>query len=243
MRLRLVMIVVLASFYCFLPAQILGSRAIAETTDSARVFAVNLWSAPVDIQLGDQPIFSVAALGPSMPSTMQVIPSCTATTLYYKPSADTKWRAFLDSQGQIFSFSFQTHTIYMVRFGANGVLTVLEMARTAPGQAHISVINNCGLSLDEVSLLPGTTQPALQVQHLPDQAFTEFADVPTGRYGGVWKLGDTREFIQGTDATSLGLVNLQNDGWYCLIVAAKPDGTGADNRRGLIWDISPNAAN
>ena len=128
----------------------------------------------------------------------------------------------------------------MIRMMANGVLTVVAMAKPESGHVHISLVNNTGTSLDELSLLPGTTQAAWFFRNLPNQAFTEFADLVSGRYGGVWKLGEKQEFVRGSDNASLGLVNLQADSWYCLIIAT----TSSDTKQlvghtGVIWDISP----
>lgn len=221
-------------------AQILGETSSDGSSRGAQVFVVNLWSAAVDIQLGDQPLFSVAGLPTAMPASMQVLSTCTPAVLYYKPSSETAWRRYVDAHGTPYAFSFQNQTTYMIRIVPDGTISVLAMAKTKAGAAHIALLNASGNTLDEISLLPGTTQPVLQAQQVQNQAFTEFADVPAGRYAGLWRVGQNKAYTPGSSPGTIGLVNLQPDSWYFLIIANQVDtATGKTVAAGNIWDISP----
>ena len=232
---RRISIIAIAVFLVtpWLGAQILGASDRQGLDNAPRLFAVNLWRAPVDIQLGDQSNFSVEGLQPAAPATMQLLTSWEPLKLYYKPSAETVWRTFLDAAGQPYGFSFQPGSSYLIRLGADGLVTVLALAKPQPGMAHVAILNNCGTVLDEAAMLPTGSNPRIEVQALPNQAFTEFTDLPVGNYGGSWKIGAARSFIAGMAMGTQGLVKLQADGWYLFLVSAQTGGT--------LWDITPPA--
>ena len=154
----------------------------------ARVMVVNLFDQAVDVQLGDQAVFSVAALAPGQPSALYELAATEGQKLYFKKSQETVWRYYQDAAAQPQSLRLASGSVTVIRFGTAGTVDVIDLPLPSVGgvdQATASYcffLNGSAVALDGFGLVDASLNRVAEVKAIPAQAFTGLVAVTAGAY-------------------------------------------------------------
>jgi hypothetical protein len=176
----------------------------------AQAMIVNLNPQPIDIQLGDKVVFSIAGLPSGIPSTLFDINTVEGQVLYFKMSAETTWRYFQDLDGRPQQIRFEPGTMTVFRVDRNGAVELIPMPAvtdsrldTLPPASYCFFMNGTGNLLESIYLQDAAAIKVAEAQTVPAQAFTEVVAVNPGEYSGSWNNSDKQankglaEFIAG----------------------------------------------
>ena len=213
---------------------------LVENPAPSRVFAVNLWSAPIDLKLGQDGIFVTSSLAANMASQMVVFRSVNPRAILYKASSAETWVDTRQAEGKSLAYAIQGGKTYLILVQANGVPGLYELAAADSPGAKIAVFNASEQTLPVLQIGSGFNQgPVVEASDLAP-GWTNFADVPDGKFGAFWTYrsmptGVGYFYTAGRDGKSLGLTAFNAGGWYVAVI-------WNDNARnqsgGTIWDIT-----
>ncbi len=201
-----------------------SSQAVA-TPVPARVLVVNLSGVDVDVQLGDEAAFSLAALASGTPSSLFELKDTSARKLYFKASNDGNWRYFQGLDGKALDLVMAAGNLTVIRFSRNGVVDIVDMPLVGnpdpiaeKASSFCFFMNGSAVQLDAVSLVDTSSTVIAAVKTIPSQAFSTVVAINPGVYGASWErgashgqtlaLGDHGQALLGLTRMSAGAVYL-----------------------------------
>lgn len=207
----------------------------------AKVFALNLWTAPVDLKLGSEGLFSTTGLAPASASQIVNVEKVAPRAVYYRATASEQWLESKKADGNSLFYDLKQGGIYMVLVQENGVPGLYELNAEPGDKAKIAVFNATGKDLPLLRIGASVSEGVeLQGDGL-GLGWTDFGDIVAGTHSVFWAYpgmpeGSSYFYIPSRDGTSPGKIRFAAGGWYLLLLRHD---SASSTDSGLIWDISP----
>lgn len=205
----------------------------AGTSSSAvsRIFAVNLWTGPVDVKFGQDGLFLTTGLGSNSASQALLFSNFTPRSILFKPSAAESWNETKQESGKILNYAIQAGKCYLILVKANGNVGLYDLGATDSTKPKLTILNNTGKALDIGQIGTGVgAGTKLNFTGIPSGAWSLLADLPTGTFNAYWNYTGLSGPAQANPTKFL------DGGFYALILSHD---NIKDQSSGGIWDLTP----
>jgi hypothetical protein len=238
----------LVILFCLLAALPLAAQAGASSND-IKVFAVNLHSAAVDIQLGSPAVFQASALAPYNASKLTRFGKPGAYPVTYRFASGKLQLTPRNQGGQPLLFNLTAGKTYLIRVLGENSVDMVEMPEPAkasvlnPDQqtAKIAFFNATANVLSSVQVASATnTNVLVSVKDLAARDYCNFGTVNyPGEYGCFWLVpNQSKDTVLGyLDGSGKPIMTKFVDNSYWALVIWPDPKTG--NPAGSLFDITP----
>jgi hypothetical protein len=221
----------------------------AASTD-IKVFAVNLGTSAVDVQLGNPgAVFQATALPANSASRMVRVGKPGSYQVYYKYAAGKVQLTPRNQGGQPLLYTLAAGKSYLIRLAGDNNVELFEIsdpAKASPVKpdlqsAKVCFVNGTPNSVPALQVGSGLNSNTLvSLKDLPSREFSNFASVNyPGDYGCFWILPNAKDALTGyLDASGKPIMTSFAEGTYWALVLWQ-DSKG--NVAGNLVNITPDA--
>ncbi len=211
---------------------IVGSLLPLAALDTAsKVTVLNLYSQPIDVQIGDTPVLSILALPHGIPTRPQRVENYEAQTMYFKTNDATAWRVYSNANAQVLQLKFIPTLRYLILFDHLGSVSVSAFVPIYQDEARLAIANASQAEIKLVQIDSGNDN-SLRLAPMPLGAVSRFASLGQGL--ARIALGEAGE--QGSITSSL---DLKAGTWNLAIIVQDSQ---ADTKRLELWQLENDAS-
>lgn len=209
---------------------LVGNAAFGAGAQEIRIFAVNLWSAAVDLKWGDSGPFQTRNLAPTAVTRLVVLDDAAPRPIFFKPATAAAWMETQNESGGPLRFAVRPGKTYMILVKPKGEVGLHEVAASESRRPKLMILNDTGGVLASGQFSdPSTGAAGFRFTSVGPGRWSQFSDVSPGVWTGSWSLSAGRPpFLIPAEDLAAGR-------WYVLILTRAP---GRESFASLLRDVS-----
>jgi len=208
-------------------ALVLAGGLGAQEAGKARIFALNLFALPVDVQWGDDGAYQALGMFSRFAAKAADVPAGVPRTVLFRRAGQSAWSVAKGADGQPKLVALEAGAVYVLVVRPNGNGDLVPVSAPATPAPKVLFVNAARGPLASIDL--GASAPGLA------PGWTAFTDAPTGVKTLSWAWPT---MPPGTDlyrATSAqpgqpGTTDLEPGRWFVAVVSGV---------NGEVFDITP----